>query len=283
MGRDTDRSLVEPPGGLPPSVEPGSPARGIRLRVLVPLALAIAFLLGAFVFMSVRETQHRRAEDVARAAKSVDDLLRAQLTEGVQVMSSIMQLVLRDQRLEQALREHDRDTLLAVSAPILKDIRARNRISHFYYILLDRTMLLRVQVPDEWGDKVERFVLLEAQRTGKPYWGNEQGPFGSLHAACHLPLGRQRLASHRLSRDGHRVRGHHASRAQAARRRRVPRHRQAVPEPRELGPDATEARPQRELGRVCKQRGREPHDADHSGARRQPHRGLVRQARQAVR
>jgi signal transduction histidine kinase len=152
----------------------------LRLRVLAPLTAALAALLLAFVALLVRETRNRRAEDVARTAALVDDFLHAQLAEGVQVMRSVMELLMRDERLQAALRARDRETLLTLSEPILKELRARNRITHFYYILPDRTMLLRVQLPQEWGDRIDRFVLREAERTGKPFWGNEQGPFGSL-------------------------------------------------------------------------------------------------------
>ena len=41
-------------------------------------------------------------------------------------------------------------------------------------------LLLRVATPDKHGDRIDRFVLQEAQRTGKPFWGYEQGPLGSF-------------------------------------------------------------------------------------------------------
>lgn len=87
---------------------------------------------------------------------------------------------MQDPQLAAALRAHDREKLLELSSPILNSIRAKDHISHFYYILPDRTVLLRVPAPDIHGDKIERFVLTEAQRTGKPFWGNEQGPLGSF-------------------------------------------------------------------------------------------------------
>jgi PAS domain S-box-containing protein len=150
------------------------------MRVLIPLTLAVVLLIAAFVFMFVREARHRRAEDIARAATLVEDLVRSQLAEGVALMNSIMPLIMGDQRLVEALRARDRQALFDIAEPILKVIRARNRITHFYFILPDRTMLLRVQHPEEWGDRIDRFVLQEAQRTGRPFWGNEQGPFGTL-------------------------------------------------------------------------------------------------------
>ena len=166
---------------LPPEASDSrSVASGIRLRMLVPLAATMVLLVTTFVLIFILETRHRQAEDIARTAASVDVMFREQSAEGIQVMRSIMELLLQDKNLEAALRVRDRQELLELSAPILNEIRAKNHITHFYYILPDRTMLLRVQAPDKHGDKIGRFVLAEAQRTGKPFWGNEQGPLGSF-------------------------------------------------------------------------------------------------------
>jgi len=152
---------------------------GVRLRVLIPLAVAMLILIATFVLMFVFEAGKRQAEDSARTAASVENMFKAQSTEGVQVMGSIMELVMGDRRLEAALRARDRKTLFAVSEPIMKEIRAKNKITHFYYFRPDRTTLLRVHVPDNYGDRIDRFTLLEAERTGKPSWGYELGPFGT--------------------------------------------------------------------------------------------------------
>jgi signal transduction histidine kinase len=157
-----------------------SPARGLRLRVLVPLSAAILTVVLVFVGMFASQNRRQRDEDIQRSAALIDDLIHAESAQGVQLMRSVMDLMMRDDRLADALARRDRRDLLVLSQPILEDLRLRNRVTHFYFILPDRTMLLRVQLPDQWGDRIDRFVLQEAQRTGKPFWGNEQGPFGSL-------------------------------------------------------------------------------------------------------
>ncbi|MFZ2853590.1 MAG: cache domain-containing protein [Rhodocyclaceae bacterium] len=157
-----------------------SVAAGVRWRVLLPLAAALLLLVTTFVAIFVIDTRHRQSEDIARTAASLDAMFREKSAESVQVVRSIMELVLQDRHLEAALRARDRQALFDLSAPILKEIKAKNRITHFYFILPDRTMLLRVQTPDKHGDRIDRFVLQEAQRTGKPFWGNEQGPLGSF-------------------------------------------------------------------------------------------------------
>jgi hypothetical protein len=111
-----------------------SPAHGLHLRVLIPLAAAIVAFLGAFVWMFVRQAEHQRIEDIARAATAMEDLLQSRLADGVQVMSSIIQLVMRDPQLESALRARDREKLLEISArhgeelPIQSDSRLGRRM-----------------------------------------------------------------------------------------------------------------------------------------------------------
>lgn len=169
---------------LPPPAAPAGDAdgvaSGVRVRVLVPLAVALVLMVLAVVWIFVLETQSRRDEDMARTAASTEAMLQKKSTDGVALMRSVMELTMSDTRLEQAFRARDRQALLALSTPILDELRTRNRITHFYYILPDLTTLLRVQSPDLHGDKIDRLVLREAQQTGQPAWGNEQGPLGAF-------------------------------------------------------------------------------------------------------
>jgi PAS domain S-box-containing protein len=175
LGRLIVTPTVSDAGG-----KPASPAHGLRLRILLPISLAITLLATAFIILFARAEDQNRAASIALTAELVDNLLSTQLTQDVQEIRSIMDLLIQDDRLATALEAQDRDTLLSLATPTLDIIRARDRITHFYFILPDRTMLLRVQVPDQWGDRIERLVEREAERTGQPAWANEQGPFGTL-------------------------------------------------------------------------------------------------------
>jgi hypothetical protein len=168
------------PPAAPLASDADGVASGVRVRVLVPLAVALVLMVLAVVWIFVLETQSRQAEDMARTAASVEAMLQKKSTDGVALLRSVMELTMGDTRLEQAFRARDRDTLLALSTPIFDELRSRNRVTHFYFILPDRTTLLRVQSPEAHGDKIERLVLREAQQTGQPAWGNEQGPFGAF-------------------------------------------------------------------------------------------------------
>ncbi|MFC5500331.1 ATP-binding protein [Caenimonas terrae] len=163
-----------------PAADPRSIASGIRMRILVPLGLGLLALIASFVVMLVTAQGKRNAADIKDTAAAVQVILAERTALRLQVMRSVMEPVMGDPRFQAAMRKRDRKALLELSLPLLDGIRARNDISHFYYILPDRTALLRVHAPGDDGDKINRFVLQEAQRTGKPFWGNEQGPLGSF-------------------------------------------------------------------------------------------------------
>lgn len=179
QGRDS--TLPPPAAAAPPAADPlAAAASGLRRRLLLPLAAAVLLMVAAFVSVFVFETHQSRANDIARTATSLETLLRDQSAEKVSTMQSLMALVQGDPRLDKAMRERDRRALLDAAAPMLDQVRTGSRISHFYFILPDATTLLRVHAPDQHGDRIDRVLLQEAQRTGKPVWGNEQGPLGAF-------------------------------------------------------------------------------------------------------
>lgn len=158
----------------------GSIASGLRLRILLPLGLALLALTAAFVAMLLMAQAKRNEVDIQHTAAAVQVIVQERTSQQIEVMRSLLDLVQSEPRFQAAMRKRDRQLLLDLSLPVMDRIRAGNDISHFYYLLPDRTTLLRVHAPAEHGDQINRFVLQEAQRTGKPAWGNEPGPLGSF-------------------------------------------------------------------------------------------------------
>lgn len=152
---------------------------GLRARVLLPQALAVVLSLVIGSAILVYAQMHHEEHDSAQAAAGLQVMLDERTTHDVLAMQSLTALLMENERLEAAFRAGDRQALLAATGPFLATVRARNSISHLYFIRPDRTTLLRVHHPEEHGDRIERFVLQQAQQTGIPYWGYEQGPFGS--------------------------------------------------------------------------------------------------------
>src|SRR5439155_9599472 len=155
-------------------------ARSVRARVLLPLVISIFALLTIFVTQFQHDQKARALEGVTRAANSVEQMIKVQLDDDAALMSSTIEAIRCDERVAVALAEGDRQKLLKLGEPILHSLREHNRITHLYFHRPDRTNLLRVHRPEQHDDPIERFTLKEAERTGHPQWGNEQGPFGTL-------------------------------------------------------------------------------------------------------
>ncbi|MFC5500333.1 ATP-binding protein [Caenimonas terrae] len=169
-----------------PATDPSAPvidarwvAAGLRMQVLVPLALALVLLVSSFVAVLVLARMKRNEMDIARSAAAADVMLQERTSHEVQTMRTVIELIMRDPNIEAAFRNRDRQALLDLSMPIRDGIWTKNSISRFDYILPDKTVLLRVEAPGDHGDKFSRFLLEESQYD-KPFWGSELGPQGDF-------------------------------------------------------------------------------------------------------
>ncbi|MEA3212747.1 MAG: hypothetical protein QOE70_5804 [Chthoniobacter sp.] len=157
---------------------PACGAERIKLRIFVPLILAVAVLLASFIF-ALRQDQNRRSElEIRRTARDLQKLLQSEQRDDTDLMATTIQAVFNDERMAQAFRARDRDALLQRAGPLLETLRTQHRVTHFYFHGPDRVNLLRVHHPDQFGDLVNRFTLLEAERTGQMASGVERGPIG---------------------------------------------------------------------------------------------------------
>lgn len=153
---------------------------GLRMRILLPLAAALLVLVTLIgVLMVVARGQHMReqADDTARSMKSL--LLELMGQEG-EVMRSVQDMLMDDPRVRQAYLARDPRALLALTGGLLQDLKKRHAITHIYFITPDRRVLLRTHEPEHAGDLIDRYLMLEAQRTGRPALGNEQGTNGAF-------------------------------------------------------------------------------------------------------
>ncbi|WP_438011100.1 cache domain-containing protein [Sorangium sp. So ce321] len=153
--------------------------QNVRLRVLAPLVLALVLLLTFYVATTYNAFASRRDEAIRQATEHTAELLRRATIDNIEILSSLMSAIQRDPVLEDAMIRQDREALLERGAPLLQEIEARAGITHLYFHAPDRVSFLRVHEPARFGDTISRVTLLEAERTGQPSVGNEQGPLGT--------------------------------------------------------------------------------------------------------
>lgn len=74
----------------------------------------------------------------------------------------------------------DRSALLEASRQFFHHLKENDDITHLYFTDTDRVNFLRVHDPSRYGDRIDRFTTLEAERTGKLIYGIELGPLGTI-------------------------------------------------------------------------------------------------------
>ena len=152
----------------------------IKTKILFPLSLVFGLLLSAFAYIEYINLQNKFSHDVERHLDDVQELFEKQIESETELLSTILEMVAKDEGLQKAWETKDRNFLLQLSAPLLKEMGAKHRITHFYFHNPDQTNFLRVYDPDRFGDVVNRFTLREAVKTGQSSAGIELGKLGTL-------------------------------------------------------------------------------------------------------
>jgi PAS domain S-box-containing protein len=181
----TDRQNTPP--DRQPKDAPSRSAQGIKLRIFVPLILAVVVLLGSFI-VALRQDQRRSSEQaIHRSAVELQKFLQVEQTQNTDFMETALRTILNDERMAQALRARDREALLERARPLQETLSRQHKITHLYFHGPDRVNFLRVHHPEEHGDLVNRFTLREAERTGEIASGIERGPLGAFVLRVVMP------------------------------------------------------------------------------------------------
>ncbi|MHB9045370.1 MAG: cache domain-containing protein, partial [Pirellulales bacterium] len=155
-------------------------ANTLRGRLLIPLGLALALLLAAFVAGAYWLQRHHLDQKVADRLVSAERLFKEHVEQDVRTLSAVSNVLERDQRLRSLWLAKDRAALEAYAAPVYNDLHARCQLTQFYFHNTDRTVFLRVHPLQAHGDPVNPYTLKEAVRTGRPSSGVELGNYGFL-------------------------------------------------------------------------------------------------------
>lgn len=154
--------------------------QSLKIRVLVPLTLAIILLLSAFAVSNYLYEQKYIINDVALKLKSLQNLWTVQLDNDADMMGATLDVIIDDKELKAALKAKDRNALLERTRTLYDKLNSKHKTTHFYLTGPDRVNILRVHQPDRYGDRIDRFTTLEAEKTGKPFYGIELGPLGTF-------------------------------------------------------------------------------------------------------
>jgi hypothetical protein len=152
----------------------------LKTKILFPLSLVFGLLLSAFAYNDYSNLQDDFSHDVERHLDGVQKLFDKQIESETELLITILELVAKNKDLQKAWIIKDRGSLLKLSTPLLTEMGAKHRITHFYFHNPDQTNFLRVYDPERFGDVVNRFTLLETIKTGQGSAGIELGKLGTM-------------------------------------------------------------------------------------------------------
>lgn len=158
-----------------------------RVRVLIPLALGLAILLGSFLFSIRRHKEAAIEAELASTLRAVPHAFQNELQSDADTMSAVLRALALNEQVRSAFRSRDRAQLLALVTPVFDQLRAEHHITHFYFSDSLRVNLLRVHQPHVHGDTVDRHTTLTAESTREISHGLEFGPLGTLALRVVMP------------------------------------------------------------------------------------------------
>ena len=152
----------------------------LRLLFLVPLAIAILAIVAVLIFVLYQHEHTSVDKSVLRIRASAQGFYDDSVRYDASALQGMMEVLKRDRVLNEALAHRDRQQLLAHSSAMFDEIKHAFSITHFYFTGTDRVNLLRAHAPNRYGDRIDRFTTLSAEKSGIPSYGVELGPLGTF-------------------------------------------------------------------------------------------------------
>ena len=175
--------------GLVASIsQPKSSTKPIMYRLLLPLTAILVLLVAGFTAIVLSVQQRHFTQDNQQILHEASAHLANRLADQATTLATLGLLFTDNTAMQQALQGGDRHRLLTAYQSTFAQLRDVHAITHLYFHLPDRVNLLRLHNPEKHGDLINRFTMLEAERTGQVAAGIELGPLGTFTLRSVQPL-----------------------------------------------------------------------------------------------
>lgn len=161
---------------------------GLKRKILLPLVLVFATLIGLFHYSMFKHANESLAREFKAQLQTANSYYQADLLQRGKKLGVGLDAILRDDVMRTALRAGNRGALLNRYQPLFDQLREQYGITHLYFEKANRVNLLRVHQPERYGDTVDRFTTLEAERAGRIARGIELGINGTFTLRAVAPI-----------------------------------------------------------------------------------------------
>ena len=158
----------------------GASPRPVLRRLLPSLSAMVILLFVGAGLLLWRQYRQQMAGEITVDIAHVADKLHAVLEQQAADLAATLLPITADAAVRQSLREGASDRLLAAWRPVFDVLHRENQLTHFCFFDTNRVCLLRVENPENRGDRIDRFAAREAERTGRTASGINLGPMGTF-------------------------------------------------------------------------------------------------------
>jgi len=152
----------------------------LKWKILVPVMLLIAVVIIIFSLMSYQNNEKITLNQTKELSQTINYLYKKGISDHAKTLAAAVENIALNPQIIEAMHHEDHQALLELSRKKFARLKEALNITHLYYTGKDRINLLRVHNPTRFGDQINRFTMLEAERTGAPSYGVEIGTLGTF-------------------------------------------------------------------------------------------------------
>jgi PAS domain S-box-containing protein len=157
-------------------------------RLMPPLVGMISVVVISFGLMLWWQQRQQLFQYIKSSDSDIFTELQKSLETSTDGLAVAAEAISHNEEIIAALRTRNAERLYALAAPMFSRLRDQHAITHFYFVDPSRTCILRVHEPLKKGDRIDRYTMKEAEKTGELSSGLELGSLGTLTERVVLPV-----------------------------------------------------------------------------------------------
>lgn len=161
--------------------------RRVKAKFIVPLGVALVFIVGVFALAHYRIEARVRDQDLTERSAAVARLFEQKLNMDTNLMAATMRAMMANPAIEDAFRRSDRVALDRRGGELFDALHDEHRITHMYLTRPDLVNIYRFHSPNDFGDAINRVTTLQAKESQTTTHGLELGPMGTLTLRLVMP------------------------------------------------------------------------------------------------
>lgn len=152
------------------------------------ILLMFALVLVAIPILALVQSKREMHRDLELYFSTINQFYEELSAQRLVLLHAVVDQIALREDVQQALRSGNRQELLELMQPVIEHLAAEHGVTLLYFHDAAGKTFLRVHQPELAGEKLNRYLLTEAQQGGGVVSGLEIGPQGILSLRVVYPL-----------------------------------------------------------------------------------------------